>query len=83
MIYTIAMVARICRQYNYFKPSILNTTKFWQSWRVVTNLPKFLSAHGVIIVLVHPCTHDYTVVSICDRICENVHSSHKNFNSFF
>ena len=20
---------------------------------------------------------------ICDRICENVHSSHKNFNSFF
>ena len=21
--------------------------------------------------------------SICDRICENVHSSHKNFNSFF
>ena len=22
-------------------------------------------------------------VYICDRICENVHSSHKNFNSFF
>ena len=23
------------------------------------------------------------VTAICDRICENVHSSHKNLNSFF
>ena len=42
-------------------------------------------------VLSHPAAaHQLYVIkiivinlAICDRICENVHSSHKNLNSFF
>ena len=54
----------------------------WIVYEAVSGQQKLIK-YTVMNIIIRVEYRVYGLVIKCDRICENVHSSHKNFNSFF